>query len=208
VRDGRRGFERDGVAFDGAAPWWPGQDAMVAASRANGSALTVLDYGGSLGSLYFQCRARFPQPRRLRWHVVEQPAFVAAGRREFASDELNFHETIDEACAGGVPDVLVLGSVLPYLPRPLATLRELLQQAPDHLLIERTGFVVAGPAQLTVQRVPRAIYPASYPCWFLERPELLAVTAGSYRLTFEQRDDIETPRGLEFRSLHFSRLDR
>jgi putative methyltransferase (TIGR04325 family) len=164
----------------------------------------VLDFGGSLGSLYFQVRTQLPDCGFLRWRVVEQPAFVEAGRREFQNGELEFYSSVAAACDAGMPDVLLLASVLPYLPAPFEILARLLETGAPWILVDRTGFTRDGGSRLTIQRVPRSIYPASYPCWFLDRAEFLSHFAGRYRLTSDEAEAIVVPAGLEFRSMHFS----
>jgi len=205
VRDGTANYERDGVVFHEAPPWWPGLDAVKDAAQKGG--LTVLDFGGSLGSSYFQVRAQLRPAGPVHWRVVEQPSFVAAGRREFQNGELEFYTSAAEACDAGMPDVLLLASVLPYLPSPLETLSDLVKRGARWIIVDRTGFTVGGGARLTVQHVPRSIYAASYPCWFLDRAEFLARFEGRYRLVGEQRDEVAVPEGLEFRSLRFCRVD-
>ncbi len=207
VRDGHAVYERDGVVFQQPAPAWSALGFLREAAQARGGGLTVLDFGGSLGSLYFQNRERLRHCAPLRWAVVEQPALVEAGRREFQTEELRFYSSSREACDAGMPDVLLLASVLCYLAAPYETLAELLQTRPARVIIERTGFVIEGKSRLMVQQVPRTIYPASYPCWFFNRGEFLAVFAGRYRLVQEQPDAVATPAGVEFRTFHFARLD-
>lgn len=206
VRDGQAMYERDGMVFHQPAPVWPALAVLREAAKARGGGLTVLDFGGSLGSLYFQNRERLRDCRPLRWSVVEQPALVDAGRREFQTEELRFYSSSREACDDGMPDVLLLASVLCYLPAPWETLAGLLRTGPAKVIVERTGFAREGRTRLMVQQVPRNIYRASYPCWFFSRDEFLAVFAGRYRLVHEQPDVVSTPPGVEFRSFHFERL--
>ncbi len=205
VRDGRAVYERDGVVFQQPAPVWPALGVLLEAAQVRGGGLTVLDFGGSLGSLYQQNRGQLRGCAPLRWAVVEQPRLVEAGRREFQTGELRFYSSSAEACDAGMPDVLLLASVLCYLPAPFATLAELLQTGPARVIVERTGFSREDRTRLMVQRVPRTIYPASYPCWFFNRDEFLAAFAGRYRLVSEHADAIATPAGVEFRSFHFVR---
>ncbi len=206
VRDGEAAYERDGVAFQGPPPWWPGIAVLREVAGARSGAVTVLDFGGSLGSLYQPVRGAVGDGVRLRWRVVEQPEFVAVGRREFQRGELEFYSSIREAGAAGMPDVVLLASVLSYLPNPAAVLAELLALGANWVLVERTGFTTTGGPRLTVQRVPRSIYPASYPCWFMDRADLLRQVAGCYRVVADEPDPIEASAGLEFRSLQLQRL--
>ncbi len=207
LRDGRAGYERDGVVFHGPPPWWPGLAVLREATAARGGQLTVLDFGGSLGSGYFQARTQLGA-QVVRWRVVEQPEFVAAGRREFQNGELEFYTSIREACAAGMPDVVLLASVLPYVPSPLEVFGELLEIGAGWLLVERSGFTTRGGTRLTMQHVPRSIYRASYPCWFLDRAAFLQRAAVHYRVVADFREEIAVPEGLEFRSVHFARQTR
>jgi putative methyltransferase (TIGR04325 family) len=195
------GYERDGVVFAGLPPWTPALTVLRELAAARPGPLAVLDYGGSLGSGYRRLRARLPASVGLRWTVVEQPGFVAAGRREFAGGELEFCATIAEAASRGTPDVVLLASVLSYLPRPLETLAELAALGAGTIVVESTGFTGSGGTRLTRQQVPASIYRASYPCWFLDRAGLLAVLAPRFRLAWELPAPGPAPAGCEFRSL-------
>ena len=97
---------------------------LYAALRANGR-LSVVDFGGALGSHFFQNRSLLKDVRELNWTVVEQPRFVQAGQEYLRDNVLNFSSSLDQAIAEGKPDVLLMSSVLPYLPDPLELLRGL-----------------------------------------------------------------------------------
>src|SRR3546814_11444165 len=58
--------------------------------------LDVIDFGGSLGSTYRQCRPLLDAVQHLQWHVVAQPHFVEAGRQEVETDELHFWNDISD----------------------------------------------------------------------------------------------------------------
>ena len=89
---------------------------------------------------------------------------------------------------------------------PLETFAELLQIGSEFLVVDRTGFTTKSGSRLTIQHVPRSIYKASYPCWFLDHAEFLRQAKSNYRVLSDYREDVDTPEGLEFRSLHFARL--
>jgi len=185
VRDGRAVWERDTVLFHEPAANEPLLRALRYAAKANGGRLDVVDFGGALGSTWWQHRLWLADVAGVRWSVIEQPALVAAGQREFTAGPVRFFSSLDECCSGGQPDVMLLSSVLPYLENPRALFRDTLARPFRHVIVDRTGFVARGRDRLTVQHVPRAIYEASYPCWFFDRASLFADCAAGMRVVDE-----------------------
>lgn len=185
VRDGEAAWERDTVRFAQPEYHWPVLSGLLRAAAAEGGRLNVLDFGGAFGSTWWQHRAWFAGLAEVRWSVVEQAAFVRAGQREFTAGPLRFYETLEACCAAEQPTTLVLSGVLPYLETPHAFLAEVARRNFRHVLIDRAGFTHDGRDLLTVQQVPPEIYPASYPCWFLDRGRVAAAFARDYRLVAE-----------------------
>src|SRR5450755_262798 len=56
VLRGEAAFERDSVTFDKLELQWPLLAMLLRVAAENGGQLSVLDFGGSLGSTYYQCR--------------------------------------------------------------------------------------------------------------------------------------------------------
>jgi putative methyltransferase (TIGR04325 family) len=185
VRDGRAAWERDTVLFHTPAAHPPLLDALRACAAAADGRLRVLDFGGALGSTWWQHRPWLNDLAEVRWSVVEQPRLVEVGRKEFSTGPLHFHETIDACGATEKPDVVLISAVLPYLEEPHALLRDIARRGFCRVIIDRTGFVGRGRDRLTVQRVPASIYRASYPCWFFDRKKLLQPFAVGWRITAE-----------------------
>lgn len=172
VLRGEAAYERDSVTF--ATLELPHRllALLHRIAAENQGTLSVLDFGSSLGSTYFQCRGALATLARLEWSIVEQPAHVACGEREFADGKLRFFPTIAACLAARRPSVLLLSSVLQYLPEPWAFLREAAVQGFDRIILDRTPFIEAPRDRLTVEVVSPRIYPASYPAWFFSRPRL------------------------------------
>lgn len=164
VRDGRAACERDSCLFDSVQYAWPLLTGLLWAAARNGGALRVMDYGGSLGSLYFQGRAFLAGLPLVRWGVVEQPAFVHAGRREFEDGTLAFFENAADCAAALAPNTAVFSSVLQYLEDPRAALEQALAHGCTTLLLDRLPVIDGPQDRLCVQRVDPALMAASYPC--------------------------------------------
>lgn len=197
VRDGRAVFERDSVLLPEPELPLPLLAGLLRIAAEKGGRLHVLDFGGSLGSSYFQCRDFLAPLAALRWSVVEQPVHVACGRAEFADGRLEFFPSIAECLATARPDVLLLSSVVQYLPEPHAFLAEVRGLGLDWIILDRTAFHAGPRDRLTVQHVPAGIYPASYPAWFFAEEPWRAGFAPSYACiaVFPALDRPELPDG-------------
>ena len=140
----------------------------------NGNRLSVLDFGGALGSTYQLCRGGMANLRELEWSIVELPAHVICGQREFADAVLRFYPTIPDCLRERRPTVLLLSGVLQCLAEPWAFLREAASFGFDWIILDRTPFIEATRDRLTVEVVSPRIYPASYPAWFFSRAQRAA----------------------------------
>lgn len=171
VLRGEAAFERDSVAFAQPELPFPLLALLLRAAAENDGRLSVLDFGGSLGSTYFQCRAFLSCLRQLEWSIVEQPAHVACGQREFTSDTLRFYPSIEACLRERRPGLLLLSGVLQCLPDPWSFLTgSAAIGSLRTIVLDRTPFIPAERDRLTVEVVHPRIYPASYPAWFFSRP--------------------------------------
>jgi putative methyltransferase (TIGR04325 family) len=183
---GQAVFERDSVLFHEPDPPFALLAALLRVAAKNGGRLDVVDIGGSLGSTYRQCRSFLHVVREMRWHVVEQPNFVAAGRAEFESAELTFAASLDEVPPASEARVVLLSSVLQYLEEPMKMLDGLSAVGATDLVIDRTPWSDAlATDRLCIQVVPPRIYDASYPCWIFSRQRLLDALERDWSLVCE-----------------------
>jgi putative methyltransferase (TIGR04325 family) len=185
VRDGEAVYERDSVVFDKIEYFFPTLAALLLIASRNNNRLSVLDFGGALGSTYYQNRHQLSHLSALSWHVVEQPHFVSTGRAEFENEHLRFFPTIAESWAAQRPDVVLFSSVLQYLEDPAALLAQVAAAAPPYILVDRTPILDSGPERIVVQTVPPVIYPASYACRMFAPGAMEAILAPSYDVVFD-----------------------
>ncbi|SRR5258706_3758426 len=184
VRDGKAVYERDSVLFDDIEYFFPTLAALLLIASRNGNSLSVLDFGGALGSSYYQNRGMLSHLARLSWHVVEQPHFVSAGQEEFQNEHLRFFPTIAESCAAGHPDVVLLSSVLQYLEKPWDLLAQIAARKPEYILVDRTPVLDGGRERIVVQTVPPSIYPATYACRLFAPGAIEGAIASDYELVY------------------------
>lgn len=181
VRCGQAAHERDSVLFDAPQYSWPLLAALMHVCAVKKS-LRVLDFGGSLGSGYYQNRRFLEDLKNVSWYVVEQPRFVERGRVMFPNGPIRFYGTVEAAVAEGKIDVVVMSSVLQYLEKPYETLKEVALYEIPFLVIDRTGFCINDRHRISVQRVHPSIYPASYPCHVFSGTEFEAALAVKYSI--------------------------
>lgn len=182
VKRGDAPYERDSVVFDKPEHPFPLIAALLRIATLGQGRLSVLDFGGSLGSSYFQCRGFLSGLKNLRWSVVEQPKHVACGRQDFQDDQLRFYYTVDECLTAEQPDVILFSGVLQFLPEPYAFMREVAGKGIRHVIIDRTGFVRGERDYIAVENVPEWVYPARYAAWFFVEEKVLRAFQPPYRL--------------------------
>lgn len=190
-------FERDGIAFTVPEYRWPVLAGLLAVAARDGE-LRVLDFGGSLGSVYWQHRDFFTGIK-VTWGVVEQPGFVNAGKA-LGQDSVEFFSSVPECVPSLSPNVVLLSSVLQYLPDPDKILSELMATPSDTILVDRTPMSDADSNIACVQVVPKHIYSGNYPAWIFSR-QWLRKQFSSWDIVAEF-EGIEPPgrtkRGLDF----------
>ena len=182
VLAGRAAYERDSLLFNDDRYCWELMTVAYQTAARHQGRLSVLDFGGSLGSLYFQHRRWLADIPSVHWHVVEQPHFVDCGRAEAEDKRLRFFHTIEESVAASQPNVLLLSGVLQALERPYEWAEQFNRLGVPYIVLDRVA--IDKDAQrdvLTVQNVAPHIYSASYPSWFFNEAQFLGAFS-NYRL--------------------------
>jgi len=182
VKNGEAVYERDSVLFSQSEYPYPLLTFLLNAAQQKKQPVNVLDFGGSLGSTYFQLKEFLSPEICSGWNIVEQDHYIACGKKFFEDDTLKFFYTISD-CIGHRPvDFVVLSSVVQYLPDPHQFLDELVSYGFDTILIDRTAFIDEGPDRITIQRVWPSVYEASYPAWFFEQDGFVSHFSKAYSL--------------------------
>lgn len=174
VKRGEAVYERDSVLFDEIDYAWPVTAGLMWAAAQSGGRLDVLDFGGSLGSSYFQNRAFLAGLPQVRWSVVEQAHYVEAGRRHVQDETLKFYASIDDCIAENMPNVVLLSSVLQYLPDIDDVIQQINRSGISMLIIDRTPYSDEQNNKICIQKAPERIYKASYPMRILAQIFLIA----------------------------------
>ena len=180
VARGTAAFERDGVTFAEHDPPFPLLAALLRIATENGGRLSVLDFGGGMGSQFQQCYPWIKKSMHLKWQVVEQPTFVRLGRENLETDYLSFQNTIDEAFAIETPNVALFSSVLQYVESPYELLMNIASNQVSNVIVDRTPFIGGKRSKIAVQRVPSRIVSSSYPVHLFSKFEFLTNISDCY----------------------------
>ena len=182
VSRGEAAFERDSVLFDQVEYAWPALSGLLWVAARNSGRLNVLDFGGALGSSYFQNRKFLQTLPDVCWNVVEQAHYVEAGRTNIQSEHLRFFNSIEECLLFTRPNVILLSSVLQYLKAPFDILETLSSIDVDAMIIDRTPFSTNRNNRLMIQRVPPSIYTATYPMWVFSQSHFMKMLSAHWHL--------------------------
>lgn len=205
VIEGKAIYERDSILFDEIQYSWPVTAALMRAAAKNSGQLCVLDFGGALGSCYFQNKKFLDSLGKVSWNIVEQNNFVEAGRSYVENDVVKFYDSIDEALNHVRPNCILFSSVIQYLPDMQQLLKVVNKMSAGTLIFDKTPFVEGESNIICIQRVPSEIYEASYPLYLLSKEKfLMHLKDWSLLESFSCPEGrMKTSTGIEFEFLGF-----
>jgi putative methyltransferase (TIGR04325 family) len=205
VKEGKAVYERDSMIFDEIQYSFGLLSGLMWIAAQNGGKINVLDFGGSLGSTYYQNKTFLDSLTEVNWCIVEQHSFVKAGNENFADDRLHFFYNIDECLSSFKIDVVLLSSVVQYLEKPFDLILQIKLKEIKYIIFDRTPFIESKD-RITVQKVNPKIYKGSYPCWFFNKTDFIARLSDSYKLQFEFNALDKANINSEFKGFLFKRL--
>jgi putative methyltransferase (TIGR04325 family) len=191
IKRGEAVYERDSVTFDTKQYPFPVISSLLYIATANSNKLNVIDFGGSLGSTWFQVKDFLNNLSPVCWNIVEQQEYVTCGRELFEDEKLKFNYSIEECINLQKPNVILLSSVIQYLEKPHDFLQSLLAYEIEYILVDRTAFIKSDKDRLTRQIVPPEIYEATYPAWFFNEKRFLSHFVPKYEIIAEFTSYVE-----------------
>jgi putative methyltransferase (TIGR04325 family) len=185
VRSGEAAYERDSVLFNEVYIAWPVTAALMWVAARNQGRLCVLDFGGALGSTYFQNLRFLNAIEHVRWCVVEQKHFVEAGLTHIQDERLVFYESVEACLAKENPSVAILSGVLQYLDDPKNVIDSIASCGIKSVIVDRTPTWSGSHDSIVVQHVPPVIYDACYPMRIFSEKNLLSHLESTWNLIGE-----------------------
>ncbi len=174
VKSGQAVYERDSVIFEKVQYSWPILSALLWVAAQNDGCLNVIDYGGALGTSYYQNKKFLDRLRKVRWNIVEQGHFVELGRKEFETESLKFYFDLNSCMRENQVDAILFSGVLQYLEDPFAVLRKVRDSSIKFVFVDRTSFHNGEQDRIIIQKVPGYIFQASFPCWIFSENKFLS----------------------------------
>jgi len=126
-------YERDGTAFAQVPNVLPIKDILSTLLKKDD---LIVDFGGGLGGLFINHPSLFKDCRRKI--VIEQNSFINAGKLLSQNFGLGIEFLDGLSSIGEVPNVLILSSVLSYVPDPVLILNEAAKLKAPAIIIDRT----------------------------------------------------------------------
>ena len=196
VKNGNKPFERDSVLFDRIVYSWPILASLNWAAAQDSGKLRVLDFGGALGTSYFQNRKFIDHLSEVCWHIVEQPKLAELGNKHLKDNFLSFSSNIEDGFRFSSPNFVLLSSVLQYIDDPFDVIANLANRDVSVIALDRTPLLNEDQKTfIQKQSVPSQIYSASYPCYLFNENEIIsAFTKYGYQLveSFHSLDKLST----------------
>lgn len=207
VKNGEAIFERDGKLFYHPEYNWLLLSHLQNIALASQSSLNLIDFGGALGSTYFQHLTFLKEITHLRWNIVEQPHFVAFGKENLSTPNLYFYESLATCFKESKANTILLSGLLSYLPEPYKLITEIQNLGFKYIIIERTPFISSTSDILTVQYVNQAnLYQGSYPAWIFSEEKLKKAIYPTYDLQGEYDSFDALPALVKGLPRHFDRF--
>lgn len=191
VRSGNACFERDGYLFYIKDYNYNLLSALFYIIS-HEQKIDVLDFGGSLGSTYFQNRELL-NDLNCRWSIVEQKSFVECGKKNIP--EIEFYYNVDDYVnSRKIVDTILLSGSLQYLDSPYKYLKKFLSYKFKYIIFDRMIFNIENKDRLCIQMVSPEIYDAKYPVWLLSENRVKdIILSNGYEIIFEWVNDEKTP---------------
>lgn len=182
VKNKEIAYERDGIAYDQVQMNFPMLSALLYVASKNDNELVLIDFGGSLGTAFYQNYTHLKHLKKLKWCIIEQPSYVEAGKAEFENEHITFYNSISECLAENNVQLFLICNALQYLEKPYALLEEVKDSGIPHVLLDFIGYNDQPGDRITIQYVPPVFYgvEASYPCYFPDRNRVELVLASKY----------------------------
>jgi len=162
VKNKKFAYERDTILFSKPSYDWLILHNILKHYN-NHKNLNLIDFGGSLGSTYFQHKFFLESFKSIKWNIVEQKKITSIGKKFFKNKNLNFYSDLRIAMKANKSKLILLNNVLQYVESPIEIIDILSKNKGITIIIDKIIFTKKDKDIIIVQKTPKRIYEASYP---------------------------------------------
>ena len=109
-------------------------------TKKNKNEINICDYGGSLGSLYFQNKDALKM--KIKWSVIDLKKVVKFGKKNMTTNSLVFFNFIKEMKKLRSPNTLLISGFIQYVNNPFKMLSSMLKDGNfEFIIIDRVYFL-------------------------------------------------------------------
>jgi putative methyltransferase (TIGR04325 family) len=175
IQAGEARYERDSMLFNEPNYSWALLTTILKTAIENDFKVHILDFGGSLGSVYYQNKPFLDTIafKEFTWSVVEQENFVTCGKELAEKGALKFYYTIEECQKERQPNIVLASGVVSHVEQPYYWINKFIALNPLYIILDRVPFLPLNRDVITVQNVFSSIYEGNYPCWFFNEPTFI-----------------------------------
>lgn len=168
-------YERDGVLFDEVNFAMELNACLLLGfvQKDDEKLYEIVDFGGSLGTVYRQFDEFTSKQLNYSWNILEQEKLYEFGSANLETKKLKFHLSSESSISDFTPDIVIFSAVLEFLEDFKSPLRGAISACPKYIVFDRLPVWGGGYNHLSVLVAARHIT-GSYPCWifhydFLEK---------------------------------------
>jgi len=179
-------YERDSVLFDKIEYSYQLNAHIMSIYLAKGKKISILDFGGSFGTVYRQYASMAGFSTINNWFVIEQAKFCEFGKGYFEDDVLEFYSSDDISFSDLSYDVAVFSAVLEFVERPYEYIDQVANNAScDYMIFDRSLFSDVDRDKLCQLVSSPKTTIARYPCWIFSESKFKDFMAKDWRLVDE-----------------------
>lgn len=141
---------------------------VMRAARGKDS-VSILDWGGALGHLYYVAKAMLPSDINIDFSCKDVPLVAEYGKKFI--EEISFY--CDDACLDRSYDMVMAHASLYYSEDWKYVFSGLARASTEYVLISRIPFVAGVPSYVCLERLYRFHYNVEALCWVLNRDSFL-----------------------------------
>ena len=180
---GNYSFERDTVLFKKNEYNHPILQSLILTKK-NDKEINICDYGGSLGSLYFQNNSAIKM--KIKWSVIDLKNVVLFGKTNMTTDSLNFFHSVKKMYKVRSPNTLLMSGFIQYVNNPFIKVLSIIRDGRfDYIILDRVYFLSDSNLKtfISIQYASPKIYDSSYPCYLFNYKSFVNEF---YKLNFEK----------------------